>query len=110
MRKVKIEVEQPQIEINGIVFDLQKSDSDILEDALALAEKFKGLETADAQTVVAAIHEVRDYVDAMLGKGALKRIVKGRPVSLLKAIEIMTVIAREASASYAAYLKDEYNE
>lgn len=108
MRKITIDIEQPQIEVNGIVFDLQKSDADILEDALAIARKYESLDTADVEAVVAAIHEVRDYVDAMLGKGALRKIAGGRPVSLVRAIEIMTEIAREAAASYSDHLKDEY--
>lgn len=109
MKKLTIAFDQPQIEVNGIVFDLHKSDGDIMQDAIILQEKYAALDTHDAKAVVELSREVSGYVDAILGKGAMKKISGGRPVSILKTLEVMTQIAAAAADSYSEHIAAEYD-
>ena len=109
MKKLTISFEQPKIEINGYVFDLLKSDGDIMQDAILLKEKYVSLDTKDAKAVVALARESANYIDEILGAGALKKISGGCPVSIMKTIEVMTQIAAAAADSYAEYVSHEYD-
>lgn len=108
MKKLTIDIEQPQIEINGIVFDLLKSDADIYHDALKMQEEFKGLNAKDTHAVYEACEKAAAYIDAILGKGALKKLSGGKPVGLVKQIQIMSQIAESCQESYSDYIESEY--
>lgn len=108
MRKLTIPFHQPQIEINGIVFDLLKSDGDIYMDALEINQKFSSLDTSKEEAVLDALKEVFGYIDQILGAGAMKQISGGRPVGLHDALNAMLLIAKEAAASYSDYVAEEY--
>lgn len=109
MRKLTISFPNPQIEVNGIVFDLLKSDGDIYMDALEINRKFSSMDTENEATVLDALKEVFGYVEQILGPGAMKKISGGRPVGLRDALNAMMCIAKEAAASYSDYIADEYD-
>ncbi len=108
MKKLTIEVEQKQIEINGIVFDILKSDIDILNDALGMEKAYKDLNPADIGEITKAVLEIKDYIDTILGVGALKNIVNNKPVSLHKAIEIMQIITKAVAEEYKEKVAENY--
>ena len=107
MRNVTIAFDQPQMCVNGHVFDLHVSDMDIYDRALEMQTKYKTLTGNDPKKTLAAIKRVCAFVDEILGEGAMRTISDGKPVSIHKALDVMVIIAREASASYAERLKDE---
>lgn len=110
MKSLTIEFNQPQIEINGIVFDLLKSDADIFEDAMKIVEKYKALDVTDETAVLDAIRTMVGYVDTILGPGAMKQISGGRPVGIVKAQECMIIIARAAADSYETSIREKYGD
>lgn len=110
MKSLHIEFDQPQIEINGHVFDLLKSDGDILADAQEIQRRCTALDRNDADAVLAAIKEICGYVDTILGEGAMQIISGGKPVSINKSIEVMLVIAQAAAETYQDYLTEEYGQ
>lgn len=110
MQKLHFDFEQPQLEVNGIVFDVLKSDGDIMLDALELQERCKDINTNDPEAVKSAIRAAADCIDGILGEGALKKISGGRPVNLQKSIDVMVAVARAAAESMNDYMAAEYGE
>lgn len=110
MRSLKISFDQPQIEVNGFVFDLLKSDADIFEDAMRIAEQYKDIDVTNKDAVYAALKTMVGYVDTVLGDGAMKKISGGKPVSIAKAQECMIRIASAARDSYASAISEKYDD
>lgn len=115
MKELNFDFEVKQIKINGNVFDILKSDIDVLERADSLLQGYeKELTnvTADTEegrkTITNAIFEARDYIDEMLGDGALHKIANGKPVGLVQVIDIMREIAAAVVQTYQEDLGDEY--
>lgn len=115
MKELNFSFEQKQIKVNGHVFDIQKADIDILQKADELLQKYdEKLDkfTPDTEegrkAITAAIFEVRDYIDEMLGDGALHKIAAGKPVGLAQAIRVMQEIAAGVVATYQEDMEEEY--
>lgn len=109
MKRLTISFDQPQIEINGLVFDLKKSDADIFRDAMDILEQYRDL-PQDPEAIREAVQTLCGYVDTILGEGAMRKISGGRPVGVNKAQECMILIARAAAESYDQAILDEYGE
>lgn len=109
MKNINIEIEKPQIMVNGIVFDVKQSDMDILNKALQMENDFKKLDPADTSAIIAAINEIKDYIDEVLGEGALKKISKGAPIGLETAIKIMAAVCNEVVSRYSEGLNEKYD-
>lgn len=110
MRSLTIDFDVPKIEINGIVFELQKSDADVMKDAILLANKYRRTDLSTEDAVLEALGTICGYVDTILGEGAMKKISGGRPIGVNKALECMTLIAREAARSYSDTIAEDYEE
>ena len=110
MRKVSISFDAPQIEVNGIVFDLHKSDGDIFTDALKIVKRYEAMDMNDPDNAIAAMEEISGYVDTILGEGAMKKISGGKEVGMRKAIECMIIIANAALSEYAGEIADKYED
>ncbi|MDO4541496.1 MAG: hypothetical protein Q4C00_01520 [Bacillota bacterium] len=108
MKKLTIEFEQPQIEVNGIVFDLQKSDGDIFQKAMDIEKKYEDLNADNEEEVLAALREVTAYIDEMLGSGAMAKISGGKPIGMVKSIEVMSLIAQACYETYNEKIVEEY--
>lgn len=109
MKKLTFNFDTPQIDVNGHIFELKVSDIDVVEMALKASFEFKNIKSDDVDAIISAVRKCEQYIDTMLGEGALKKISDGKPVSLLKAVEVMTVIARETAIAYNERIKDEYD-
>ena len=46
------------------------------------------------------IFKIRDFIDEMLGEGALRTIADGKPVSLIMALKVMQEVAATISEEY----------
>ena len=110
MQKLTFDFEQQQIEINGHVFDILRSDADILKIAAALEKKFNGIEAEafTAQIIVDATAEVHEHIESILGEGALEKISGGKPVSIVKAVQILMEIVKTCVNDYSGYIAKEY--
>ena len=106
--KLQIDFERQYIEINGITFELLKSDADIINDAFELLERTEKTDTTDQRAVIASLHEMAGYIDAILGEGALRKISGGAPVGYLKMQECMKVIIGAVYKVYQTALAMKY--
>ena len=106
MKKIVLPVpEIEKVEINGEVFEILKSGVDIMNRAAELdsqrAEIKKGVKTPEnfERTRLWA-NGVVDFIDEILGIGAVNKIAKGRPVNgdmVVKWLELIcTAIGEEA--------------
>ena len=83
MLRLTLPHDDPRIEIDGMVFDLRKSDAEILDDALRLEQKYAGLsEDTPPGDVLAGVREVTGLIDEILGEGAVRKLSQGKPVSI----------------------------
>jgi len=103
MRKVDFTFrETPKIEVCGHVYELKMSDADIFDRSLMLADKYRSLsEKSTTRTIMKALKECAAIVDNILGDGAMAEIANGKPVCINDMLEVMSLITREAAASYA---------
>lgn len=106
MIKLTLPVENPQIEINGKVFDLQLSDTEIISKANDLQKqlsKYADKPASDfgVDEILSDCEAARAFLDEMLGEGATKKLSKGRPVRLQLMIRWITAVAEGVSAAYA---------
>lgn len=108
MRKIKVNVERPKIEINGIAFEMHMSDGDIYHAGRAIAAACLRLNAADETAVLKTIQGVCGVVDDALGAGAMKRIIGDTPVSLPAALKVLNAIVKDCGARYAEYIRREY--
>lgn len=125
MRKLDLEVpEFERIEINGDVFNINKSDIDILNKSADLQEKCSDLAKMkdkitdnkdNLETIKMTVNEIISFIDEILipadrncGDGAVKTISKGRPVGITKAVEWLTAICGEISRENDRYINVKY--
>jgi len=109
MRKLVLDLpEIEKIDINGDVFEIRKSDIDILNKSADLRMKYADLKKDDLLSIHAAINEIAAYIDEILGEGAAVKISKGRPVNAKTAIEWLMLICAEISKVTDDYIKEKY--
>ena len=109
MRKLTLNLPEPeQIEINGDIFEIQKSDVDILNKSAGLQSKYSDLQKDDIKSIQAAVNEIIAFIDEILGGGAAVKISKGKPVSIMLAIQWLTAICAEISSIGDEYIKERY--
>ena len=110
MRKLKLELpEIEQIEINGEVFEIHKTDIDILNKSVEFQARAEEIRNKyDDNLAKEAVIEMVDFFDEILGKGAAAKIAKGRPVGLKHIAEWLTALCSTIGESSAAYISDKY--
>jgi len=111
MRKLALNLNLPEIseiDINGDVFEIQKSDVDILNKSAELELKYAGLKKDDLQSVRAAVNEIIALIDEILGEGAAVKISGGKPVNAALAVEWLTAICAEISRAGDDYIGEKY--
>ena len=97
-----------QIEVNGIVFDIQRADIDILEKAMNMMQDYKDLTDSEPERIVKAVKDCIAYIDEVLGDGATKQITQGRPFGLNYAVDLMKDICAAVVEEYNDKIADEY--
>jgi len=112
MKKLKFDLpDARQIEINGHVFDIHKADIDVMEKASELRNEYSKLtvdKEIDIDEVIAAVKSIINYIDEMLGDGATLKIMEGKPLGIVKAVELMTMICKAVVEEYNEDMKDKY--
>ena len=109
MRKLILNLPETEaIDINGDIFEIRKSDVDILNKSADLQVKYSDLKKDDLQSIQAAVNEIIAFIDEILGNGAAVKISGGKPVSVKLAVEWLTAICAEISNIGDEYLKEKY--
>ena len=113
MRKFVLEMpEDWRFEINGHIFDVRKSDADILSKCAEFQGKYAGLAALKENRIAAiseAVNEVAAYIDEVLGAGAVQKISGGKPVSISCAINWLAAIFAEVlQHSGSKYISEKY--
>ena len=109
MRKLILNLpETHQIDINGEIFEIRKSDIEILNKCAELQLKYQDLKKDDLKTIQNAVNETAVLIDEILGDGAMLKISKGKPVNAVFAIEWITAICAEINSIGDEYIKDKY--
>ena len=109
MRKLTLNLPETEtIEINGDIFEIRKSDIDILNKSAELQLKYPNLKKDDLQSVQAAVNEIIAFIDEILGDGAAVKISGGKPVNTKLAIEWLTAICAEISSIGDEYINEKY--
>ena len=75
MLKLNLSYTKPQVSINGIVFDVLKSDAAIVQDMLDLDSKFAKEDMGNPANVLKKNERMLAYLDELLGKDARKKIL-----------------------------------
>ena len=84
MKKLSLKIpETEQIEINGDIFDINKSDVDILNKSRELTAKYGKIKEHDKspkniKLIVDGANEIITYIDEILGDGAVAKISQGK--------------------------------
>lgn len=113
-------VDVPSIEINGHVFELQMSDSEIMTSVNNIRRRYaelverqsSGGEGTDAEKrnkptideILAATREAAECIDDILGNGAVKCLSDSKPVSAKIAVSWLNAIAAAAIDAYTEQL------
>ena len=109
MRKLTLNLpETEKININGDIFEIHKSDIDILNKSADLQLKYSDLKKEDLYSIQAAVNEIIAFIDEILGGGAVYKISKNKPVNIKTAIEWLTAICAEISSISDEYIKEKY--
>jgi hypothetical protein len=109
--------EYKQVEINGNVFNILKADKDVLLRAAKLREEYSGLAekkgelgVEDIEKIIAGVQDVINCVEEVLGEGSVEKITAGRPLGIVKAFELMTLVCKAAIEEYNDGVKENYGE
>jgi len=112
MKKVELIIpEQEQIEINGDIFAIHKSDIDILNKSAEFTSKYsriKGKDAKNAALITKGANEIISFIDEILGEGAVAKISRGNPVSIVTACSWLTAICQEINKNSDEYINKKY--
>jgi len=109
MRKLILNLPGTQeIEINGDIFEIRKSDIDILNKSAELQSKYSDLKKDDIKSIRAAVNEAAAFIDEILGENAAVKISGGKPVNAALAFEWLKAICAEISRSGDEYINERY--
>ena len=100
--------ELEQIEINGEVFDVLMSDADIVNKCANYHKKYKNTDIKNIEQIRAAVNEGMGLIDDILGEGAVKKISRGRPVSMATATNWLTAISQAVYQQADEKIADKY--
>ncbi len=75
MLKLNLSYTKPQVSINGIVFDVLRSDAAIVQDMLDIDAEFAKEDMEAPAVILRKNNRFLAYLDTLLGKGAGKKIL-----------------------------------
>ena len=103
MKEITLRHEQPQIRIDGLLFNLQMSDYDIIKRCNEIFTKYRDYDKSkhSVDEIIADLTTIRSTIDAMLGDGAMAKLAQDKPVGIALAIEWVATIAKALSEEYA---------
>ena len=110
MKKLKLEVpEVEQIEINGEIFDLHKTDIDILNKSVEFQARTDEIRKKnDTKLATEAVIEMVNFFDEILGIGAAAKIAKGRPIGLKHIAGWLITLCTAINETSGEYIAEKY--
>lgn len=115
MMKINLSFEKPKLEINGIVFDVLRSDAQIVQDMIDIDNQFADKNLEDPAVVLEKNKVMLDYIDKLLGKGAVAKISCTLPelksgLGLGGITGILSAIAQAAGKAYSDSFHLKYDD
>lgn len=115
MLKLNLTYTKPQVSINGLVFDVLRSDTAIIQDMLELDARYPDSDvTGNPKLMMERNKYLMDYLEKLLGKGSLKKILgtlEGCEDLGTRGIETLLVpLVQAATAAYAEAFSAKYDD
>ena len=116
MRQINLSFSKPTLNINGIQFDVLRSDAQIVQDMIDIDRQFDGRDMTDVEIVLEKNKVMIGYIDKLLGKGAVKKIsdtlpeLNGLGLGLGGISGILSAIADAAGKAYADSFALKYDD
>lgn len=114
MLKLNLSYTRPQVSINGIVFDVLRSDAAIVQDMLDIDAEFSGEDLENPAVILRKNNRFLEYLDTLLGKGAGKKILgtlEGCPELGLRGLDnLIGQIVQVASRTYGESFALKYDD
>jgi len=116
MLKINLSFEKPRLNINGEVFDVLRSDAQIVQDMLDLDATFQDRDMTNPANVLEKNREMLEYIDKLLGSGAVDKISKSVPelgnmgLGLGGITGILAAISEAAGQAYSASFDVKYSD
>ena len=117
MRKLTFELpKQRQLEINGAIFDIKKNDTDVIETAMALHNKYTNAINTNAdflkkaEMVVGSVREIEAHINDILGEDAVYKIIGDTPLGVTEAIKLMMFVCQGVMEEYNATVAEKYKD
>ena len=113
MRQISLSFSKPTLTINGVQFDVLRSDAQIVQD---IDRQFDGRDMTDVGVVLEKNKVMIGYIDKLLGKGAVKKIsetlpeLNGLGLGLGGISGILSAIADAAGKAYADSFALKYDD
>lgn len=100
--------EAPKIKINGHVFQIRKTDIEILRMVQEAQRKYEGRDISGIDEAVEAASDLVEMLDGILGKGAVKKLTGREQPGLAFSYKMLAEIARGAVEACAQALVETY--
>ena len=116
MLKINLSFEKPRISINGIVYDVLRSDAQIVQDMLDIDKEFESQNMEDPACVLKKNRAMISYLDKLLGKGAASQIaanvpgLNGAGLGLGGISGILSAIVQTAGKAYSDSFNLKYGD
>ena len=109
MRSLRLDVpEDLELEINGHIFSVRKSDADILNKCADFQAEYAHLKRGDIAGIKSAVNDLIAYIDEILGEGAALKISGGRSVGIGCAVSWLAAICAEVVDAGDEYISERY--
>jgi hypothetical protein len=115
MKEIKYQFKENKIKVNGHVFDVHCGDAEIVTHVEDLRERLEAArasydpkEKGGQEKILGVIHEIMQYTDVVLGEGAMRKISGGKPVNLVDAVFVLSLIAEGVAQASAEKIMEGY--
>lgn len=115
MRNINITFEKPRVVVNGIEFDVLKSDAEIVQDMIDIDINLNKINN-QVKLFIEKQKYLFNYIDELLGEGASEKVKKniedisGSKFGAASAVKICESIISEAGKAYSDAFKISYGE
>ena len=109
MKEMTIRVPEPvKLKINGHIFQLHKSDIEILRMIQDAKRKYEGRDISGIDGALKAADDLQGMIDGILGKGAVRKLSGCDRPGLAFSYRMLTEIAQGAVEACAQALEEAY--
>lgn len=99
MRELTIHHSAPMIKINGVEYEIQMGDAEMMAMMDEAKAACSGLAPEDTKAILEKARYLADCIDRILGAGAVKAISGGKAVNVADLVQWFNLIASNALAA-----------